>query len=442
MNKIKVVTIGGGSSYTPELVDGFIKRYDTLPVSELWLVDVPEGLEKVETVAELARRMIKKANLPMKIYTTFNRREALVDADFVTTQFRVGFLEARMKDEEIPLSHGVIGQETNGAGGMFKALRTVPVILDVVKDIQELCPSAWLINFTNPAGMITEAVLRYTDFKKVIGLCNVPIHMQFDIAKVIGVDSSSVKLELQGLNHHNFITKIYLDDQDITLAMIKKYLDDETHETMKNIVDIPFSKEFIKGIGAIPNDYLNYYVNTQKQLEKQLEQFAKGETRARVVKLVEKELFELYRNENLDTKPKELEGRGGAHYSDAACNLINSLYNDLHDLQYVNTQNHGAVSNMDYDDVLECACIITANGPIPQSIGQIKRSILGTIQTIKSFELSCVEAAVTGNRELAISALALNPLIPSDELAIILFDELYEAHKPYLTHFNNTDWRK
>ena len=162
---IKIVTIGGGSSYTPELVEGFIKRYQELPVKELWLVDIEAGQEKLNIVGALAKRMVEKAGLPIEVHLTLDRRAALKDADFVTTQFRVGLLEARAKDERIPLKYGVIGQETNGPGGLFKGLRTIPVILDIVKDMEELCPDAWLVNFTNPAGMVTEAVLRYTNLK-------------------------------------------------------------------------------------------------------------------------------------------------------------------------------------------------------------------------------------------------------------------------------------
>ncbi len=166
-NGIKIVTIGGGSSYTPELVEGFIKRYNELPVRELWLVDIEEGREKLQIVGNLAKRMVRKAGIPMEIHLTLDRKKALKDADFVTTQIRVGFLDARIKDEKIPLNHGVIGQETNGAGGMFKALRTIPVILDIDKDMSKLCPNAWMINFTNPAGMVTEALLRYGKIKEL-----------------------------------------------------------------------------------------------------------------------------------------------------------------------------------------------------------------------------------------------------------------------------------
>ena len=208
MNGLKIVTIGGGSSYTPELVEGFIKRYEILPVRELWLVDIEEGREKLEIVGGLAERMVKKAGVPMKVILSCDRREALKDADFVTTQMRVGQLEARIQDERIPLKHGMIGQETNGAGGMFKAFRTIPVILEIVKDMKELCPHAWMINFTNPAGMITEAVLRYTDFKKVIGLCNVPINMVNGFANMLEVSPERMTMEIAGVNH-TFLRRIF-----------------------------------------------------------------------------------------------------------------------------------------------------------------------------------------------------------------------------------------
>ncbi|MCL2388239.1 MAG: 6-phospho-beta-glucosidase, partial [Defluviitaleaceae bacterium] len=210
-DKIKIVTIGGGSSYTPELIEGFIQRHDKLPVSELWLVDIEEGKEKLEIVTNLGRRMAKKAGVPMEIKSTLNRREALSGADFVTTQMRVGLIDSRIKDERIPNSLGLIGQETNGAGGAFKAFRTIPVILDIVKDIQELCPNAWMLNFTNPAGMVTEAIDRYTDYKKAIGLCNVPIGMANNFAKLMKADLSRLRLEIAGSNHFIFVTNVFVD---------------------------------------------------------------------------------------------------------------------------------------------------------------------------------------------------------------------------------------
>lgn len=209
--KLKVVTIGGGSSYTPELLEGFIKRYHELPVSELWLVDVEGGKPKLDIIFDLCQRMIDNAGVPMKLYKTLDRREALKDADFVTTQLRVGQLPARELDERIPLSHGYLGQETNGAGGLFKGLRTIPVIFDIVKDVEELCPNAWVINFTNPAGMVTEAVYRHTGFKRFIGVCNIPIGMKMFIRDVLMLkDSDDLSIDLFGLNHMVFIKDVLI----------------------------------------------------------------------------------------------------------------------------------------------------------------------------------------------------------------------------------------
>lgn len=303
---IKIVTIGGGSSYTPELVEGFIKRYDSLPVRELWLVDIPEGQEKLNIVGNLAKRMVKKAGLPIEIHLTLDRREALKDADFVTTQFRVGLLAARAKDERIPLKYNVIGQETNGPGGLFKGLRTIPIILDIVKDMEELCPNAWLINFTNPAGMVTEAVLRHSNWKKIVGLCNVPISIQMGIAKLLEVESSRVHVDFAGLNHMVFGLNVYLDGENITPEFLEK-MSKHKSDTMRNIAAIDWEPDFIKALGVIPCGYHRYYYKQSEMLQNELEEAAEQGTRAEVVQQLEKELFELYKDENLDIKPPQLE---------------------------------------------------------------------------------------------------------------------------------------
>ena len=437
MKGIKIVTIGGGSSYTPELVEGFINRYEKLPVRELWLVDIEEGREKQEIVGALAKRMVKKAGLPMNVILSYDRREALKDADYVTTQMRVGLLEARIKDERIPLSHGMIGQETNGAAGMFKAFRTIPVILDIVKDMKELCPEAWMINFTNPAGIITEAVLRYTDFKKVIGLCNVPVNMVNGFARLLKVEPERVTMELSGLNHHIFATDVFVDGQSRLEEILEIYqhISAEDAISMKNFSTLPFSPEFIRGLHCIPCPYHNYYFFTREQLEEELREYKEGRVRGEVVKKVEEELFELYKDENLDVKPRQLEMRGGARYSDAACNLICSLHNNTGDIQYVDVRNNGTITNLPAESAVEAACIITGGGPKPIAVGELKPQINGTIQTIKTFERLVCEAAVTGNRDLAVTALNMNPLCLSDHDAGTAVSELLEAHKKYLPQF-------
>ena len=432
-NGIKIVTIGGGSSYTPELVEGFIKRHKELPVKELWLVDIEEGKHKLEIVGNLAKRMVKKAGVDMEVNLTLDRREALKDADFVTTQLRVGLLDARIKDERIPLSHGVIGQETNGAGGLFKALRTVPVVLDIIKDIEELCPNAWLVNFTNPTGVISEAVFKYTNFRRYIGLCNVPIGVKNGMADILKVEKDRLEMDFAGLNHMVYALNVRLDGKDITKEAIEKFVTSSL--TMQNIKDIPLNADFVRALGVIPCPYHKYYYKHKEMLEEELEGFKDGKTRGETVKALEDDLFELYKDENLAVKPPQLEKRGGAYYSDAACNLINSIYNDKKDIQVVNTLNNGAIRDFREDSAAEMSCVITKEGPKPLSVGYLPVAVSGLVTEIKSFEILAAKAAVEGDYNAALQALCINPLIPSDDLAKTILDEMMEAHKEYLPQF-------
>lgn len=432
-NGIKIVTIGGGSSYTPELVEGFIKRHKELPVKELWLVDIEEGKHKLEIVGNLAKRMVKKAGVDMEVNLTLDRREALKDADFVTTQLRVGLLDARIKDERIPLSHGVIGQETNGAGGLFKALRTVPVVLDIIKDIEELCPNAWLVNFTNPTGVISEAVFKYTNFRRYIGLCNVPIGVKNGMADILEVEKDRVEMDFAGLNHMVYALNVRLDGKDITKEAIEKFVTSSL--TMQNIKDIPLNADFVRALGVIPCPYHKYYYKHKEMLEEELEGFKDGKTRGETVKALEDDLFELYKDENLAVKPPQLEKRGGAYYSDAACNLINSIYNDKKDIQVVNILNNGAIRDFREDSAAEMSCVITKEGPKPLSVGYLPVAVSGLVTEIKSFEILAAKAAVEGDYNAALQALCINPLIPSDDLAKTILDEMMEAHKEYLPQF-------
>ena len=401
------------------------------------VIDVEAGKHKLEIVGELAKRMVEKAGVPMEIHLTLDRREALKDADFVTTQLRVGLLDARIKDERIPLSHGLIGQETNGAGGMFKALRTIPVILDIDKDMAELCPNAFLINFTNPAGMVTEALLRYGKNKRVIGLCNVPINMEKAAANMLGVDHSRIRMDFVGLNHMVYGKKIFLDGSDVTNQVVDAIADGKMGAIVKNIKDFEWDADFIKSLGMMPCPYHKYYYETQEMLESELKEFAKGETRAEVVKRLEDDLFKLYDDPNLDIKPPQLEKRGGALYSDAACRLINSIYNDKGDIQPVDCRNNGAIEGLDDDSAVEVSCVITKEGPRPLAMGKLPLQVTGLVQEIKNFEKLVIEAAVTGDYHTALMAMSMNPLVPSDKMAKILLDELLVAHKDYLPQFKD-----
>lgn len=435
---LKIVTIGGGSSYTPELVEGLIKRYSELPVAEYWLVDIEEGKEKLEIVGALAKRMVEKAGVPMEIHLTLDRKEALKDADFVTTQLRVGLLKARAKDERIPLSHGFLGQETNGAGGLFKALRTVPVILDIAKEMQELCPNAWLINFTNPAGVVTEALLRYSNHKKVIGVCNVPIGMEFGAADLLGVDKSRITMDQVGLNHMVYGQRVYLDGNDVTAEVMEKMLNSDNSQSMANIAAMGWDPAFIKATGLMPCPYHRYYYKKRDMLEHELEEYKKGQTRAEVVMVVEKSLFELYKNVELQEKPEELSKRGGAHYSDVACEVISSIYNDKGTVLAVNTKNNGRLKMFEDESAIEISCKITKDGPVPvDTVTDLPIFAQGLVSQIKAFERLAAEAAYTGDYNTALLAMTTNPLVSDDAEGRKLLNEMLLAHKKYLPQFKN-----
>ncbi|NRY63661.1 6-phospho-beta-glucosidase [Clostridium beijerinckii] len=435
MSELKIVIIGGGSSYTPEIIEGFIKRKDELPVKEIVLVDIEEGKEKLNVVGALAKRMCEKANLDIRISLTLDRREALQNADFVVTQFRVGGLDARARDERFPLKYNVLGQETVGPGGFAKALRTIPVILDISRDIKELCPNAWLINFTNPSGIITEAVLKYTNIK-CIGLCNVPIHMKMDVVSMLDVNSKDVFIEYVGLNHLVWGRNVWYKGINVTDRVIEK-LKDGTELTMKNISDLKWPKKFLDALGMIPCPYHRYYYMTDRLLKEEKDAAKTIGTRAEQVKKIEASLFEKYKDKNLDFKPPELEKRGGAYYSDAAVSLISSIYNDKKDIHTINVRNNGTIKGIPDDSVIEVNCLVDKRGATPLSLTRpVEEKILGLIHSVKFYEISTIEAGVHGNINQAIMALANNPLVPSVDIAIKLFEDLYSLNKGYLPQFN------
>jgi 6-phospho-beta-glucosidase len=432
--ELKVAVIGGGSSYTPELIEGFIKRYEELPVKDIYLVDIEEGKHKLDIVGGLARRMVEKSGLPINVHLTLDRREAIKDADFVTTQIRVGLLDARARDERIPLRYNRIGQETTGAGGFAKALRTIPVILDICKDIEELAPHAFLLNFTNPAGIVTEAVGKYSKVRSV-GLCNLPIGTRKQIAKLCEVDVSKVELEMVGINHLNWTTKVFVDGVNIIDSILHKAAG-ESGMTMKNIPDFGWDKEFLLSLGALPCSYHRYYYMKDKMLEEELEAVKTTGTRAEVVKRVEAELFELYKDPNLAIKPPQLEQRGGAYYSEAAINLIASIYNNKKDIQTVNVKNNGTIRCLPDDASIEVNCVIDSQGARPVAItADMSPQIRGLLQIVKAYEELTVEAAVHGDYNAGLQALTLHPLVGDEAIARQILDDILKENEVYLPQF-------
>ena len=439
---MKIVTIGGGSSYTPELIEGFILRKHELPITEIWLVDIEEGREKLEIVGAMAKRMVKAAGLDWEVNLTLDRREALKGADFVTTQFRVGLLDARIRDERIPLSYGFIGQETNGAGGMMKAFRTIPVILAIIEDMKELCPNAWLANFTNPSGIVTEAAIRVGGWKRTVGLCNVPIMMEKFCREAMNHrgHSSELYTKFAGLNHFHWHRVWDAAGNEVTQDIIETLYHPERHmpdKSMRNIRAISFKYDQVKDTGLLPCPYHRYYYLSGDMLAHELEEFAKGETRAEVVKRTEAELFELYKDEKLDYKPEQLTKRGGTYYSDAACELIASIVNNKKTRMVVSTENKGALSDLPYDSIVEVSSEITAHGPEPIQWGAFPSSTRGLVQSMKAMEEVVIEAAVSGDYAKALQAFTINPLVQAGTKAQAMLDVMLVANKNYLPQFKS-----
>ncbi len=423
---MKLCVIGAGSSYTPELIEGVIRNQNVLPISTIALMDI--NADRLRIVAGLSRRMVQAAGADIKIEETLERVPAIEGSHFVVSQIRVGGMAARILDETIPPRFGVIGQETTGPGGFAKALRTIPVVLDIAHEIESLAPEAFLINFTNPAGLITEALQRHAGVKS-IGLCNLPIGMEMRIAEELNVERNRIHLDWVGLNHLNWTRGAYLDGEDIWQQVYASALEMACEQEPDGW---NFSPDLLETLGMIPCGYLNYYYNHDLMLEKQRNA---PQSRGEQVLALESELMCMYQDPNLSEKPKLLEERGGAYYSTAAISLIAAIVNDSREIHIVNTRNRGAIPDLPADVVVEVPCLITASGSETQQCAPLPAEIRGLVQAVKAYEELTVEAAVSGERRAALQALMSHPLVPSFEIAKRLLDALLDAHRKYLPRF-------
>ncbi len=424
MKEINVTVIGSGSTYCPELVDGFLKRQNSLKLKRLVLMDIDD--RKRNIVGDLCIRMLRKAGMDTQVVLTDNLREALPGADFVVTQIRVGKLPARYLDESIPVKYDLIGQETTGIGGMFKALRTIPVIAEICAAIEELCPDAWLINFTNPSGIITDFVLNHTKVK-CMGLCNVPIDMLDDIKENLG---QNVDITYLGLNHLSWITSVKKDGVEL---IDKLFNEGFAPRVMANIVDDGFDIDCLRACGGWPSSYLQYFYNRDAKLRHLKED---KKTRARVCMEIEEQLLKMYQDEELCVKPALLDKRGGHKYSLAACSLIDAIANDTGEVHVVNILNKGTLPFMQENDVVEIAAKIGANGAEPVKIGpHWNRHIISLMTCIKAYEKYTIEAAVTGSDIAAYNAMMVHPLIGDFARSRACYEELKDAHREFLPEF-------
>jgi len=431
---LKVAVIGGGSTYTPELVNGFLARVQQFPVDELWLMDIDE--ERLKVVGSFAQRMVEFKGSPFKVVLTTDQRAAVKDATYVTTQLRVGHMEARRRDEYLGLRHNLIGQETTGVGGMGKALRTIPVLLKLAEDMQKLAaPGATLVNFTNPAGLNTQALSKYAPATPAVGVCNVPITARMmmieNLEKATGrkIDPAHTELNTLGLNHLSWHRGFSVDGEDVWPQIINEYI-----KELKTEDHPAWDPRTVEVLRMIPNYYLQYFYHTDKKLKAQE---SWPPSRADEVIEVEKTLLQQYADPALKEPPADLMKRGGAYYSTVATQLLNAHYNDLGETHVVNIQNNGAVKDWPADWVLEMPANVKKSGITPLPAEPLPAACFGLIAQIKSYEMLTVEAAVHGDRDAAYEALLAHPLGPTADKIQAVLDDMLETHREHLPRFWN-----
>ncbi len=429
---MKVAVFGGGSSYTPELINGFLQRQDSFPLSELWLVDILP--ERLEIVGKFAQRIVEAHGAPFKVILSTNQQEAVTGASYVTTQLRVGWMQARREDEYLGRRHGLIGQETTGVGGMAKALRTIPVILSIANDVQRYAkPGALLVNFTNPAGLVTEALARYAPDVTSAGVCNVPITAKMlmlkQVEKQSGIAFEPERAELKtlGLNHLSWHRGFAIDGEDIWPRVIEQFVADLREEE-----EPEWDPATIESLQMIPNYYLQYFYYTDRKLAAQ-EKWPPS--RAEQVMAIEQELFAQYAEPERTEPPEGLMQRGGAYYSTVATQLLNAHYNDLQETHIVNVPHRGAVPGWPADWVLEMPCKVGLDGIKPIAAEPLPAAVFGLLSTIKMVELLTVEAAVHGDRHAAYQALLAHPLGPTADKVQAVLDDMLQTHRAYLPRF-------
>jgi len=423
---VKIATIGGGSTYTPELVQGFIARHERLGLRELWLVDIAP--ERLETVGAFARRMVKAAGSPFALHLTTDRARALDGADFVTTQLRVGGMAARREDEHLGRRWNLVGQETTGIGGMANALRTVPVIVGIAREMQQRCPGAWLINFANPSGLVTEALQRYVPETPSIGLCNGPIGYQMRVARMYDVDDPfSIELDYLGLNHLGWIRGARAQGRDVWLEVLAHTIE---HEAESDHAVVPAA--VLRELGVICTSYLQYYYDTDRVLT---DQRKGGPSRAERVMAIEGDLLKRYSEPELTALPDELMERGGAYYSTVAVQLIEAIATDLNQVHIINTRHGEAVPGVPADWVLELPCRVGARGPEPLPAVPLPTFADGLMRAVKSYELLTAEAALTGDRSLALQALLAHPLGPDAAFVLEVLNDMLRTNQVHLPLF-------
>lgn len=430
---MKISVIGGGSTYTPELIGGFLARTTGLPVADLWLMDVLP--DRLAVVGGFAQRMVAAQGSPFAVHLTTDRREAIQGASYVITQLRVGWMEARRQDEYLGRRHGLIGQETTGIGGMANALRTIPIILEIAEEIRELAPRALLVNFTNPAGLVTEALCRLAPDVSSVGVCNVAVTFKQEVLMALekrlgcAVDPRRAELDTLGLNHLTWHRGLRVDGEDVWSQVLDSYLEQLARDPAPE-----FEPELIRSLGMIPNYYLTYYYDTERHLASQQQ---KTPARAEQVRRIEERLLGLYVDPNRTELPAELTQRGGAYYSTVAGQLLRAHHDGLGETHVMNVPHRGAIPGWPADWVLELPCKVGRAGIEPMPGEPLPPACSELVARVKQYELLTIEAAVRGDRSAAARALCVHPLGPKEDRVQVVLEDILQTHRAYLPRF----WR-
>ncbi|MET7284511.1 6-phospho-beta-glucosidase [Streptomyces sp. NPDC005573] len=417
---MKLTVVGGGSTYTPELVDGFARLRDTLPVEELVLVD-PDAT-RLELVGGLARRIFARQGHPGRVVTTSDLDAGVEDADAVLLQLRVGGQAARERDETWPLECGCIGQETTGAGGLAKALRTVPVVLDIAERVRRANPRAWIVDFTNPVGIVTRALLQ--GGYRAIGLCNVAIGLQRKFAALLGTPAGQVHLDHVGLNHLTWETGVRLggpEGEDVLPSLLAKHGD-------AIAADLRLPRRLLDRLGVVPSYYLRYFYAHDEVVG----ELRTKPSRAAEVAAMERELLEMYGDPSLDEKPALLAKRGGAFYSEAAVDLVAALLGGSGSpYQVVNTLNRGTLPFLPDDAVIEVQSAVGPGGPVPLPVPAVDPLFAGLMANVTAYEDLALDAALRGGRDRVFRALLAHPLVGQYDSADTLTDLLIAHNREH-----------
>ncbi len=452
---MKLTLLGGAGVRVPLMVEGLIRWQKEVQIDQLVLYDSNE--EKLNIIGKLVSHIVKKEGLPFEVKVTTNLKSAVERADFIYSAIRVGEEKGRVVDEKIALKHGILGQETTGAGGFAMALRTIPVILDIAKVIEEVAPNAWLINFTNPSGLITEALKKHTKLK-VVGICDAPSSMKLGIAKYLQKSEDHVYINYFGLNHLGWIKKIMVEGEDHLPQIIRNYEQFiETYPHMKC-----FSVELVNSLKLLPNEYLYYYYYREQAVSNitnnaitrgeqivQLNQTLLNELKVKLANedlegslLIYKKIMDERNSSYMSTEtgsnptenPVSVDSEG---YEGLAMSILSSIKNNKDKYLILNVPNEGVISELEDDDIIEVTCLVNKNGPIPLSVGQIPAAVKGLLITVKEYERLTIEAAVTGDFEKAVMALTIHPLVNSHSLARKVVADYIAEHAECLPLFQD-----